>query len=346
MNKELNQCPFCGVSMRIESNLDWHRLVGDHEEKCVFMERETMMVPASDDQLVLMIEDWNTRATPPAAQVQGERERERAVHAAFNDWSWNKKGEAVGRMDGQAAAYEGFHAGAEWQSRAALSAPPAAGWTRAELHDDISGDFEGYCWIDGRTGQRHWLPRGVNPNEKEPTRANGGPHRCLFAPEGWACIKQAQHDGPCMAVKLTDGECHAAPPAAGVPDDCVEPYGWVAAGRFFLDRDQAVEAAEKTPCVEVYSRPQMLATSLTTPASEQQQVVVLPDDAFKAEFMTWWEEHGQYCRAGGGNYERSFAFEAWRHLYPRLIQASLNPPLPGVNQGVTPEAAEQGQGDE
>lgn len=103
-------------------------------------------------------------------------------------------------------------------SSAALSAPPAAGWTRAEQHDDISGDFQGYCWIDGRTGQRHWLPHGMNPNEKEPTRTNGGPHRCLFAPEGWACIKQAQHEGPCMAVKLTEGECHATPPAAGVPE--------------------------------------------------------------------------------------------------------------------------------
>ncbi|MCP1617006.1 MULTISPECIES: hypothetical protein [Pseudomonadaceae] len=45
------------------------------------------------------------------------------------------------------------------------------------------------------------------------------------------------------------------------------------------------------------------------------------DDAFEPEFMTWWEKHGQYCRSGGGDYERSFAFEAWRHLYPKLMQA-------------------------
>lgn len=46
----------------------------------------------------------------------------------------------------------------------------------------------------------------------------------------------------------------------------------------------------------------------------------VPDEAFEAEFMTWWEEHGQYCRSGGGDYERTFAFQAWRHLYPKLMQ--------------------------
>ncbi|WP_425327891.1 hypothetical protein [Pseudomonas nitroreducens] len=47
----------------------------------------------------------------------------------------------------------------------------------------------------------------------------------------------------------------------------------------------------------------------------------IPDAVFEAEFMTWWEEHGQYCRSGGGDYERTFAFQAWRHLYPKLMQA-------------------------
>lgn len=49
----------------------------------------------------------------------------------------------------------------------------------------------------------------------------------------------------------------------------------------------------------------------------------IPDELFAAEFAAWWEEHGQLCRAGGGNYERSFAFEAWRHLYPQLMNLQL-----------------------
>lgn len=51
----------------------------------------------------------------------------------------------------------------------------------------------------------------------------------------------------------------------------------------------------------------------------------VPDAVFEAEFMTWWEEHGQYCRSGGGDYERTFAFQAWRHLYPQLMAALAQP---------------------
>lgn len=54
---------------------------------------------------------------------------------------------------------------------------------------------------------------------------------------------------------------------------------------------------------------------------EQAEGVHVPDAVFEAEFMTWWEEHGQYCRSGGGDYERTFAFQAWRHLYPQLMAA-------------------------
>ena len=49
----------------------------------------------------------------------------------------------------------------------------------------------------------------------------------------------------------------------------------------------------------------------------------MPDEAFAVEFAAWWEEHGQFCRAGGGTYERTFAFEAWRHLYPQLINLQM-----------------------
>lgn len=28
-------------------------------------------------------------------------------------------------------------------------------------------------------------------------------------------------------------------------------------------------------------------------------------------FEAWWEEEGQFCRAGGGDYEKTFAFRAY-----------------------------------
>lgn len=56
-------CPFCGCEMTVRSNRDWHHLEGDHNESCPFDDRpeSTMTVPATDEQLRLMIGDWNRR---------------------------------------------------------------------------------------------------------------------------------------------------------------------------------------------------------------------------------------------------------------------------------------------
>ncbi|EPR5019292.1 TPA: hypothetical protein ACRMKO_000579 [Pseudomonas aeruginosa] len=55
--------------------------------------------------------------------------------------------------------------------------------------------------------------------------------------------------------------------------------------------------------------------------AEQAEGAHVPDEVSAGVFAEWWEEEGQYCRAGGGDYERTFAFQAWRHLYPLLLQA-------------------------
>ena len=31
----------------------------------------------------------------------------------------------------------------------------------------------------------------------------------------------------------------------------------------------------------------------------------------RAEFEAWWQSDGQFCRAGGGDYEKTFAYHAW-----------------------------------
>jgi hypothetical protein len=51
-------------------------------------------------------------------------------------------------------------------------------------------------------------------------------------------------------------------------EEIPKPDGWVAAGRFFTDRDEAIAAAEKTPCVDVYFRPSLL-TVLARSAERQ-----------------------------------------------------------------------------
>lgn len=46
------------------------------------------------------------------------------------------------------------------------------------------------------------------------------------------------------------------------------------------------------------------AQELRGPLEEALQLV-------DVEFSTWWEDHGQFVRAGGGDYESSFAYSAW-----------------------------------
>ncbi|HFH2600215.1 Lar family restriction alleviation protein [Pseudomonas aeruginosa] len=70
---ELKPCPFCGCSMHLESNRDWHRIVGDHALECVFTDSETMVVPATKEQRDIAVSDWNTRAVP-ADHVVVQRE--------------------------------------------------------------------------------------------------------------------------------------------------------------------------------------------------------------------------------------------------------------------------------
>lgn len=36
------------------------------------------------------------------------------------------------------------------------------------------------------------------------------------------------------------------------------------------------------------------------------------------DFESWWEKHGQYGRAGGGQYEKTFAYNAWREQAERV----------------------------
>lgn len=35
------------------------------------------------------------------------------------------------------------------------------------------------------------------------------------------------------------------------------------------------------------------------------------NDLHLAAFEKWWDDHGKFCRAGGGDYERTFAYRAY-----------------------------------
>jgi len=68
----------------------------------------------------------------------------------------------------------------------------------------------------------------------------------------------------CWRAEISDlrAQLQAAPAERGVvlPEqaETPEPYGWIAAGKFFTCREDAIDAAGKTSCLEVYSRPQLI----------------------------------------------------------------------------------------
>lgn len=49
------------------------------------------------------------------------------------------------------------------------------------------------------------------------------------------------------------------------------------------------------------------ADALAQPTTDSAE----PQGVGPADFEAWWSEHGQFCRAGGGDYEKTFAFRAW-----------------------------------
>lgn len=106
MAEELKPCPFCGCSMRLESNHDWHRIVGDHSAECVFLDSETMMVPGIEDQREIAIADWNTRAVP-AGHVVVPRELLEELLEAAKDGAAHK-GEYLSKKYGEPELFAKF----------------------------------------------------------------------------------------------------------------------------------------------------------------------------------------------------------------------------------------------
>lgn len=39
-------------------------------------------------------------------------------------------------------------------------------------------------------------------------------------------------------------------------------------------------------------------------------------------FEAWWEKEGQFCRAGGGDYEKTFAFRAYEAARAAALEES------------------------
>lgn len=65
---------------------------------------------------------------------------------------------------------------------------------------------------------------------------------------------------------------------------------------------------------------------------ENQEQSTDEQDVTHIAFEVWWQRHGQFCRAGGGEYEKTFAWRAW--------EAALEIPEPTSKQLTTNELTE------
>jgi hypothetical protein len=48
------------------------------------------------------------------------------------------------------------------------------------------------------------------------------------------------------------------------------------------------------------------------------------DQAEGEDFEAWWKREGQFVRAGGGDYEKCFAYAAWNYAHPKPPQPDSN----------------------
>jgi hypothetical protein len=57
-------CPFCGRSISIISNRDWHRISAfDHADNCILADDIMPTFPATEEGMRDLIKSWNTRPT-------------------------------------------------------------------------------------------------------------------------------------------------------------------------------------------------------------------------------------------------------------------------------------------
>lgn len=52
----------------------------------------------------------------------------------------------------------------------------------------------------------------------------------------------------------------------------------------------------------------------------------------ESDFEAWWESDGQYCRSGGGSYEKTFAYRAYEAAIAKA-NSFYAPLLPSINAG-------------
>lgn len=139
----------------------------------------------------------------------------------------------------------------------------------------------------------------------------------------WINCNTAICSGEGFAYANIDAEIYFKPVPADKPAVAV-PEGWKLVPIDLDAHDGMVDAACDAGNLYRVDFVRAWEAALAYAPSHSQQseeAAVLDDDmggeALAAtkihwdEFESWWEDHGQYIRAGGGQYEKTFAWKAW-----------------------------------
>ena len=109
--------------------------------------------------------------------------------------------------------------------------------------------------------------------------------------------KLARHHGDARAA-------HAVAQMQG------EPVAVPSELRAIFDGLEFDAGAGRISAMTLYTRMRNLCLAYAAPPAPAVEPGEL-DDTHQA-FEAWWLRHGQFCRAGGGDYEKTFAFAAWQ----------------------------------
>jgi len=86
-------------------------------------------------------------------------------------------------------------------------------------------------------------------------------------------------------------------------------------------------------CMNFDTRPK------TEPVAQPEQKIYLEDGPdWNDQFEAWWDSHGQFCRAGGGGYEKTFAFRAWEAASKPVAQPERTGCTAGTDEACTNRA--------
>jgi hypothetical protein len=155
-------CPFCGGKAQLTSVArDWYRIAADHTENCL-LEDQQFDCPQTDDQLPLLLRDWNARTSlPPLIQTLHNNGDLIAAQAAIAQQAQMiehlRGGPTPGftAVDMTTAAADGFRDGVASKSE------PCDGCFMAEA-ESLRQDAERYRWLN-RQRRSVWRELGAAP---------------------------------------------------------------------------------------------------------------------------------------------------------------------------------------